>query len=234
MATILCLETATPVCSVGLWINNEVVALRELESPNSHSSVITQFIEEVLQEAGITLANLSAVAVSAGPGSYTGLRIGVSTAKGLCYAQGLPLIAISPLQAMASGYKNRLPIETRTKALFCPMIDARRMEVFTAVYDADLQTLQSVSAEIIDENSLAPFLDQQIVYFLGDGATKCMGVIAHKNARFPENTKPSAAFIGPLAEAKFQNNEFVDVAYFEPFYLKDFVAGKPKVKGLYS
>lgn len=230
MSHILLIETATRVCSVGLLRNNQIVALREDKSVQySHSSLLTSFIEEVVNDAGLVINQLDAVAVSKGPGSYTGLRIGVSVAKGICYALDIPLIAVNTLQAMAvtAILKDKNPAR-----FYVPMIDARRMEVYSAVYDPKLRELKETSAEIIDENSFSSFLEKGKTAFFGDGAPKCSDVIKHENAMFYDDIFPGVRGLANKALEKYINKQFEDLAYFEPFYLKDFVAGKPKVKGL--
>lgn len=227
MATILQIETATPVCSVALSVNGETIALKELAGQNIHASNLTLFIDEVLQMAQLNYAQLDAIAVSKGPGSYTGLRIGVSTAKGLCFALDKPLIAIGTLQMMASGFLQQHP---NYGGLICPMIDARRMEVFTAVYNNKLKSLEAVNAKIIDDKSFILELDNNFVTFIGDGAAKCAPVLTHPNAHFSTDNFNSATYMSPLAHEAFVKGKFEDVAYFEPFYLKDFVFTTPKNK----
>ena len=256
MALILCLETATGVCSVALSRDGKPAALKETVTPNAHSALLTTFIEEVVRESGILYSQIDAVAVSMGPGSYTGLRIGVAAAKGLCYALGKPLIGVATLEGMAKGM-NPTPDPSPfwggagegssnpggagegsqngegSGVGFCPMIDARRMEVYCAIYDAEGREVRPVSAEIIDESSFESYLASSIVFFAGDGAAKCREVLGkHLNARFLDGFGASAAYMTALAEARFNASQFEDLAYFEPFYLKDFVAGKPRVKGL--
>ena len=231
MATILNIETATQVCSVALAVDGEVVALKESNTKNSHAEQITLFCEAVVKEAGIGFPDLDAVAVSKGPGSYTGLRIGVSTAKGYCFAIDKPLISIGTLEAMAAGV---IENEKNPKDfLYCPMIDARRMEVYAAFFDSELNEIKKTEAVIVDENSFNELLSTHKIIFTGDGAAKCSEVLSHqKNAIFINDFNPSAAFMAKLSEQKFNNQDFEDVAYFEPFYLKDFVAGISRVKGL--
>ena len=230
MAVILNIETSTKVCSVGLAVNGINKALKETHLANSHAELLTLYAEEVLNEASYSFDNIDAVAVSMGPGSYTGLRIGVSTAKGLCYAKDKPLIAIKTLEAMASGMIQRI---NEKKFLVCPMIDARRMEVYAAVYDQDLACINETDALIISYDSFQDLLEDHHLYFGGDGASKCKAVLVHhENANFLSSFRPSAQFMAGLSEEKFNKNQFEDVAYFEPFYLKDFIAGIPKVKGL--
>lgn len=307
MAVILHIETSTQVCSVGLSREGEWLAVREDRSKNySHSALLTVFMEEVMKEAAVKAKEIDAVAVSRGPGSYTGLRIGVSAAKGFCYAMDIPLIAVDTLKALtistmasvnsdpdnvadspkgseapaggesritatgipgklkasgasagnefprtakgpggkrkASGDSTRsIPEEDRDsgasserKVLWCPMIDARRMEVYYALFTSGLEEVKPTAAEVITEESFKELLDHHQVIFCGDGAEKCRQVIDSPNAVFVPDSLPSVQGMLSLAEAHFKRGDFVDVAYFEPYYLKDFVAGKPKVKGLYS
>ena len=222
MAWIVCIETATKSCSVALARDGQLVAVKEEVSEQySHSEQLTVFIEQLLQQEGLNVSDLDAIAVSSGPGSYTGLRIGVSTAKGLCYASDMPLISISTLEAMSQLMKDKHP----NKQL-CPMIDARRMEVYCALYSKSQAS--QVVAKIIDQDSFAEELEQGPLLFFGDGADKCQDVLTHTNAHFELGVYPSATNMIPLAQDKFQNQDFEDVAYFEPFYLKDFVAGVKK------
>ena len=230
---ILCLETATPVCSVALNEACCTLALRETEGQNAHSEKITNFIREAMETAKIDYRQLDAVAVSKGPGSYTGLRIGVSTAKGICYVADLPLMAIDTLEAMAYGMKEKLNSQIAENDLLIPMIDARRMEVYAAIFDAKLNKIQDTAALVIDENSFEELQKDHHLWLFGDGAPKLKKVFENQtNISIIEGFKPSAAFMRPLAEKALREKDFVDVAYFEPFYLKDFVAGKPHVKGL--
>jgi len=233
MSLILCLETSTKVCSVALGQKGKLLALKEsLDEKHSHAENLTLYIEDVCSKAKISLKDISAVAVSKGPGSFTGLRIGVSTAKGLCYALNKPLIAINSLEVMALGQTfpaDRQSVRAESRAqisnLYCPMIDAKRMEVYCAVYDENLNEIKKTSAEIIDENSFSDLLQKNKIMFFGDGATKCKIKITHPNAVFVDDINPSAQFMIPIAEKYFSDPEFSgeDVAYFEPFYLKDFL-----------
>lgn len=225
MAIIIQIETATQVCSAAVSENGKTIALKEESASNIHASRLTLFIKEVMDTAGLQFAEVDAVAVSKGPGSYTGLRIGVSTAKGLCFALDKPLIAIGTLQMMAAGFVAGEPDFT---GLVCPMIDARRMEVFTAVYDIDLNEVVPVTAKIIDEGSFAEVLELSNVRFLGDGSEKCRAALNHKNATFSDINFNSAGNMSKLSYEAFTMDRFVDVAYFEPFYLKDFVFTTPK------
>ena len=196
--------------------------LKELNSGEySHAEKLHEFINEVVETSQIKLSDLSAVAVSKGPGSYTGLRIGVSAAKGLCFALSIPLIAINTLESLACSISKK-------EGFIIPLLDARRMEVYTSVFDFSRKQLENVSAKIIDENFFLEFLDQGEVYFLGDGAEKCKNIITHKNANFIESKFPSANEMSKLGYDKYKKNDIEDVAYFEPFYLKDFIAIKPK------
>lgn len=230
---ILCLETATPVCSVALNDGCCTIALRETERQNAHSEKITNFIREVMEVAKIDYKQLDAVAVSQGPGSYTGLRIGVSTAKGICYAADLPLMAIDTLEAMANGMKMKLGSQIADNDLLIPMIDARRMEVYASVFDAQLNRINDTAALVIDEHSFENLCRDHHLWLFGDGAPKLSKLFEnHPDISIVDGFRPSAAYMLPLAEKALREQKFVDVAYFEPFYLKDFIAGKPHVKGL--
>lgn len=223
---ILCLETATPSCSVALVHNGEVLACEEDPKGQNHSEKITLFIDSVMKKANISYNDLDAVAVSMGPGSYTGLRIGVSTAKGICYAVSKPLIAVETLHAMAYGGKYN--------GILIPMIDARRMEVYAAIFDENINKIKDTEAVIIDENSFADLKKDHHLYLFGDGADKCAELFANDDKiTVIKDFYCSAKYINNIAQQKFNNSEFVDVAYFEPFYLKDFVPGTPTVKGLH-
>jgi len=223
MAYILNIETATTNCSVSVAKDGKTIALREDRSPNySHSELLHAFMDKVVKEAGIVLQDLNAIAVSKGPGSYTGLRIGVSAAKGLCYALELPLISIATLASMAQqiakNYTYRIPV-----------LDARRMEVYAAVFGNDDSIVQQTTAEIITESSFASLIAKGTVMIAGSGAEKCIPLLDHSNVSFDTNVIPSAQDLGKLSYTKFLNQEFEDVAYFEPYYLKDFVLqGKTK------
>ena len=207
--------------------------MRETEGQNAHSEKITNFIREVMEEAKIDYPQLDAVAVSQGPGSYTGLRIGVSTAKGICYAADLPLMAIDTLEAMAYGMKDKLGSQIGPDDLLVPMIDARRMEVYASIFDANLNKINDTAALVIDENSFEDLRKDHRLWLFGDGAPKLSKLFENQpNINIIDGFKPSAAYMKVLAERALQQQQFVDVAYFEPFYLKDFIAGKPHVKGL--
>ena len=221
MAYILNIETATKNCSVAIAKDGKTILCKEMaEEGYSHAEKLHVFINEILNEIGISFKDLSAVAVSQGPGSYTGLRIGVSAAKGLCFALDIPLIAIDTLEVLASQVKV-------ANGMIIPMIDARRMEVYSAIFDSKLNKIREVQAEIIEEDSFST-IDLPI-YFVGDCASKCKTVLTKENFIFLEDKIfPSANEMSALSYEKFKNNDTVDVAYFEPYYLKDFVGTFPK------
>ena len=224
---ILQIETATTVCSVALAKDGVVLAYRQIDERNIHAEIITIFINELIAEAGIQYQSIDAIAVSSGPGSYTGLRIGISTAKGLCYALDKPLIAVETLAAMADGIRAEENIDN--KILLCPMIDARRMEVYTALFDATGKNIKPTAAEIIDENSFSEQLQNNRILFFGDGAEKCSELLGkNPNAQFLTNFANSAKYLTQKAAQKFAERDFEDVAYFEPFYLKDFLVTQKK------
>ena len=245
---ILCLETATPSCSVALVHNGEVLACEEDPKGQNHSEKITLFIDSVMKKAGVSYSQLDAVAVSMGPGSYTGLRIGVSTAKGICYAVSKPLIAVETLEAMAYGGKVVISTERSERRpelakastdrwknlLLIPAIDARRMEVYAAIFDENVNKIKDTEAVIIDENSFADLKKDHHLYLFGDGADKCADLFANdEKITVIKDFYCSAKYMNTIAQQKLNNKDFVDVAYFEPFYLKDFVPGTPTVKGLH-
>ena len=225
MALILNLETATTNCSVSIAKDGTTIAIKEHNTPNySHSEQLHVFIEEVLSEASIALSELDAVAISKGPGSYTGLRIGVSAAKGLCFSLDIPLISISTLKSMASQ-------STFDNIDFViPLLDARRMEVYSRVFDAELNEVRETKAEIIDEQSFESYLSKGKVLLLGSGAEKCKDVLKHSNLNYDTAVHPSAEQMAVLSFEKFRMNDFEDVAYFETYYLKDFVVMTKKKK----
>jgi tRNA threonylcarbamoyladenosine biosynthesis protein TsaB len=228
MSLILQIETATTVCSVALAEEGSVLAYREIDQRNVHAEVITIFIDELLKTVNKSYHHLDAVAVSCGPGSYTGLRIGISTAKGLCFALDKPLIAIETLEAMTDGIiaKNSFA----NNSLLCPMIDARRMEVFMAIFDIKGNKIRPTSAEIIDANSFSDLLKTNRIIFFGDGAAKCADVLGSKqNVQIITGFTNSARYLTKKAAEKYLAGDFEDTAYFEPYYLKDFIAGKKSV-----
>ena len=234
MSLLLNIETSTEVCSVSLSKNGKLLFIKEQSEGLSHSEKLTVFIEELFNKSNFSVKDLSAVAVSKGPGSYTGLRIGVSVAKGLCYGLNIPLISVGSLDSLASqaieDYKQTSKTKQLENVLFCPMIDARRMEVYTALYNYKGEPIQPVSAQIIGEKSFSDYLESNKILFFGNGASKCSKYLNHSNALFQGPLKASARFMQNLANKKYNKNEFEDVAYFEPFYLKNFVATIPKNK----
>ncbi|BDU24774.1 tRNA (adenosine(37)-N6)-threonylcarbamoyltransferase complex dimerization subunit type 1 TsaB [Flavobacterium sp. GSB-24] len=223
MSFILNIETATKNCSVSVAKDGKTIVCSELADEGySHAEKLHVFIEEVIAKAGISVQDLNAIAVSQGPGSYTGLRIGVSAAKGLCYALNIPLIAIDTLKTLASQAEV-------TDGKIIPMLDARRMEVYSAVFNTDLSIERAIKAEIIDENSFQEYTDK--LYFVGDCADKCKAVLTKENFVFLENIKyPSAQAMSKISFDKYQKSDTVDVAYFEPYYLKDFMITAPSKK----
>ncbi len=234
MVRILQIETSTEVCSVAISENGNTVCYKESQEGLNHAELLTVFIEELFTENNIEPGILDAVAVSKGPGSYTGLRIGVSVSKGLCYPLNIPLISINSLRVLgtyaALYYAEFSSMKSNERVLFCPMIDARRMEVYTSLYNLTGEQLKPVSAEIIDAAFLSEYLEKSTVYFFGNGAKKCEDIISHPNAHFKGPETTSAQFMSGIAFDKYNKSQFEDVAYFEPFYLKDFVATVPKNK----
>lgn len=227
---VLLIETATQICSVVLAADGNVRARRESDTPNAHSTCLSVFIDEVLKESHLTPRELGAVCVSAGPGSYTGLRIGVSTAKGFCYALGIPLLSVPTLLSMAALYYRQHP---DYHGLVCPMIDARRMECYTMIVNGEMEILRDTSADVIEAGCFDEWLDRGEVVFVGDGAEKTKDILGvHCNARYDNNFCLSAEGMLELAETRLREGKMEDVAYFEPFYLKDFVAKKSVVHGL--
>lgn len=219
MTYILHLETATKACSVAISVDGKLLALKEdLTADYSHSENLTLFVQNVLDQTNISLKDLHAISVASGPGSYTGLRIGVSTAKGFCYALGIPLISVDALVSLAT-----LAAQKHANTNLCALIDARRMEEFSAIYDAELNIIKPISADIIDENSYSNF--EPFVYF-GDGAEKLQEVWKDRNCTIDASIHSSASGQIQVAYDKFKKGQFENVAYFEPFYLKDFVSTK--------
>lgn len=218
MATILCIETATTNCSVGISKDGKPLDLMEDTSKQySHAEKLHVFIRDILQKNSLAPKNLDAIAVSKGPGSYTGLRIGVSAAKGLCFSLDIPLISIPTLHSLAQ--------KVYEQEVIIPMLDARRMEVYSAIFNSDYKQLRETQAEVIDEKSFLDYLEKSKVTFIGDGVSKFKEICHHPNASFMEGELPSAAQMAELAEAKFKISDLENVAYFEPYYLKDFIAG---------
>ena len=224
LSFILHIETSTKNCSVSIAKSGELISLKEINNgAYSHSEMLHPLIKEALLESKLTIKEIEAIAVGKGPGSYTGLRIGISAAKGLCFANDIPLISINSLEILAHS-------TTIDKGYIIPMIDARRMEVYSAIYDESYTLIRETKADIIDEHSFCDKLQNHTVYFLGDGAEKCKETIVHKNAVFIKNAFPSAKEMTQLSYDKYKENKTEDIAYFEPFYLKNFVATQGKKK----
>ena len=224
LSFILHIETSTKNCSVSIAKCGELISLKEINNgAYSHSEMLHPLIKEALLESKLTIKEIEAIAVGKGPGSYTGLRIGISAAKGLCFANDIPLISINSLEILAHS-------TTIDKGYIIPMIDARRMEVYSAIYDESYALIRETKADIIDEHSFCDKLQNHTVYFLGDGAEKCKETIVHKNAVFIKNVFPSAKEMTQLSYDKYKENNTEDIAYFEPFYLKNFVATQEKKK----
>jgi tRNA threonylcarbamoyladenosine biosynthesis protein TsaB len=225
---LLLIESATSICSVALSRDGKIISFREIDEPNRHAEKLTVFCEEAVAEAKISFADLDGVAVSEGPGSYTGLRIGVSAAKGICYALNKPLLAVNTLEAMAYGMK----AEVKPGELLCPMLDARRMEVYCAIFDHELNVIEKTEPHILDENSFSVLLAERKIIFSGDGMPKAK-ILLEKfpNAKFTDAGNCSAKHLMIPAEKKFLAKDFADLAYFEPFYLKTFHPG-PKRSAL--
>lgn len=235
--TIIALDSSTEVCSVALLHDGEVVAERLNPVGSNHAALLPVYVQALLAAVEEKGLRLDGVALSEGPGSYTGLRIGASLAKGLCYGKDIPLYAVPTLAVIAG----QAAMQTENSALICPMIDARRMEVYEAVYDAGLQIVQPLEAKIIDEHSFANLLEEHTIYFCGNGAEKCKRVIRHRNARWIDGIVPTAKMTGLLVEKQKSKAETLcrviegkDIAYYEPNYLKDFVAAPSHIKGLFS
>ena len=226
MSCILHIETSTSACSVAVSEDGQIVFNKEDLNGPSHAALLGVFIDEALSFADSHAMPIDAVAVSCGPGSYTGLRIGVSMAKGVCYGRNIPLIAIPTPEVLSVPVL--LHHDLPEDALLCPMIDARRMEVYAAVYDRALNVKRAIAADIVDENSYLEYLNEHPVYFFGNGAAKCREKITHPNAHFIDGIHPLAKMMFPLAEKAVATEDYKDVAYFEPFYLKEFVASMPK------
>ncbi len=227
MSRIILIETSTSLCSVALEQDGKIIASRESDAPRAHAAMTAPFIGQVLEETGLTVKDCDAVCVSAGPGSYTGLRVGVSTAKGLCFAAGLPLLAVGTLDILArQAMEEGIPENIRH---IIPMVDARRMEVYTAIYSTDGKRLTEVEPKVVDGETFREVLSGGPAVFIGDGALKCMKAIASPESVFVQ-TCPKASAMASLAEEAFKAGEFKDCAYFEPFYLKQFIATTSKKK----
>ena len=226
MACILHIETSTAVCSVAVSEDSHCIYHEEDHSGSNHAERLGSMVDEALSFTDSHAIPFDAVAVSCGPGSYTGLRIGVSMAKGLCYGRDLKLIAVPTLELLAVPVLLREGLED--DALLCPMLDARRMEVYAAIYDRSLHVVRPVGADVVEAGTYKEWLDAHPVYFFGNGAKKCMDIIRHPNAHYVDGIEPLARWMQPLAERRLLDGKTEDVAYFVPFYLKDFVALKPK------
>jgi len=224
MSLILSIETSTTVCSAAIHDAGRLLGVSEVHIGQSHASKLAVLIDNLQAQTGVTLDQLKAIGVTSGPGSYTGLRIGTSTAKGLCYALNIPLLAVNALELMAS----QVMTGNTEGALLCPMIDARRMEVYSLLQNVQGDQLQPVEAKIIDEQSYSEWLENNTVIFFGDGAPKCRSVITHRNARFIDGVYPTAGHLGELIFKKFHQEAFEDLVQFEPFYLKEFMIKKPE------
>ncbi len=231
MANIVCIETSGVTCSVAIAVDGHCAWSKTSEEPQRHANLLSPYVKEALSFLKTQNKAIDAVAVSMGPGSYTGLRIGVATAKGLCFALSVPLIAIPTLRLLASQAEALIDRST-DNALLCPMIDARRMEVYTALYAlrSQCEIVKQPWAEVVSEQSFSDYAQGYIIFFFGSGATKCQSVITSPRLRFVDGVEASAQGMARLAQSDFENRRFVDVAYFEPFYLKDFVATTPKHK----
>ena len=223
MALILCIETSASMCSVGLFEDGKLLSLKEENRKNSHAELLLPFVSACLKESSKNRTGLDAVAISEGPGSYTGLRIGTSTAKGLCYALQIPLIAVDTLASMVNGVESKVEFD-----YFIPMQDARRMEVYTCLLDSNFEKIEMTNAMVVERNSFESIQDKRLAFF-GDGAEKCAEPLSHlPKATFFNDLIPSAKYMGLEANVKYHQKRFEDVAYFVPFYLKNFVAGTPK------
>jgi tRNA threonylcarbamoyladenosine biosynthesis protein TsaB len=223
MALILSIETSTTVCSAALHRDGKLLSVLEVHQEYSHASKLGLLVQEAIRLADVQEREIEAVAVAAGPGSYTGLRIGVSLAKGFCYALDIPLISVATLEILAA----RVSKISSPEALLCPMIDARRMEVYCAVFDKNLEVVEGVKAQIVEENTFQEYLQDKPVIFFGNGAMKCNGVITHPHAKFVAGINPSATELGELAFTKFASGHHEDLDDFVPLYLKEFLIKKP-------
>lgn len=226
---ILSIETSTNICSVCLSLDEDIVAYRENKEKNAHSRMLSIMIENLFKQTKYEIKDLKIVAISKGPGSYTGLRIGVSTAKGIAYGLDIPLISVDTLKILASACR-----EKYSNYAYMPMIDARRMEVYCAIYDKELKEIKKISADIVDENLYDEYIKDNNIIIIGDGAEKCRDVLKNKRFVFDNEISLSASNMPKLVMEKLKNEQYEDVAYFEPYYLKQFIAVKSHVKGLYD
>ena len=230
MSHILALETSTNICSIALLSNNKIIAYKENSEHNSHSQSLTVLIKKLLEESDFNINKIDAFAVSIGPGSYTGLRIGVSVTKGLCFGLSKPVIAVSTLKALAKQFLNKNSKKNNSNLLLCPMLDARRLEVYTALYKHDLTEIIQPQPLLIDETSFKKQLLKNKICFFGDGSEKCKNIINSENAIFDCSINISAIAVAQIAQIMFDGKQFADVAYFEPLYLKEFIAIKSTKK----
>jgi len=230
MALLLSLETSTHSFSCALHQGGELIGYKESSENQTTASLLTVMIDQLFKESGFQKNQLEAMIVASGPGSYTGLRIGVATAKGICYGLTIPLISVNTLSLLVWQFVDQLSGEWEwADVLLCPMLDARRMEVYCMLTDAGGQIIDPIQAKVIDEQSFSGLLAQKRIYFFGEGADKCKSLIRHPNAKFVSGIKPSASLLGAIGLAKFKNNESEDIDLFEPLYLKDFVIRKPNL-----
>ncbi|MDA3882849.1 MAG: tRNA (adenosine(37)-N6)-threonylcarbamoyltransferase complex dimerization subunit type 1 TsaB [Bacteroidales bacterium] len=228
MTRILSIETATNICSIAIHENETCIHISEISEPQAHSAKLTVLIEEMLAHASFTIKDFDAIAISEGPGSYTGLRIGTSVAKGLCYAADLPLITINTLEALALQYTLNSKKSIPENAILCPMIDARRMEVYTAQFDAYITQLQKTHPLVVTEETIQLFESHKSYYLFGDGSQKLQEILSAPHIHFVPNITCSSESVGQIAYSQYKQGNFADVAYFEPFYLKNFQATTPK------
>jgi tRNA threonylcarbamoyladenosine biosynthesis protein TsaB len=222
MSLILSLDTSTPVCSAALHQDGGLIITSEIHEKQAHGARLAPLIRNLFDASGRAQNDLDAVAVTSGPGSYTGLRIGTSTAKGLCFALNTPLIACDTLTLLASQVRHIALSDT----LLCPMLDARRMEVYCAVFDSNLHIISPIESLVVDDKSFSKLLEKNQILFFGDGAAKCRNVLQHPNVRFLDDIVPTAASLGGIAWEKFQRHQFEDLVHFEPMYLKEFLIKK--------
>ncbi|MFW5850758.1 MAG: tRNA (adenosine(37)-N6)-threonylcarbamoyltransferase complex dimerization subunit type 1 TsaB [Bacteroidota bacterium] len=228
MTRILSIETATSICSVAIHEDEQCSHISEISEPQAHSAKLTVLIEEMLAHASLSIQDFNAIAISEGPGSYTGLRIGTSVAKGLCYAADLPLITINTLESLTLQYIPKLQESLPDKAILCPMIDARRMEVYTAQFNAGMTQLQKTQPLVVTEETIHLFDAQNSYYLFGDGSQKLQDILSAAHIHFVPNITCSSESVGRIAYSQYNQGNFADVAYFEPFYLKNFQATTPK------
>jgi tRNA threonylcarbamoyladenosine biosynthesis protein TsaB len=223
MSLLLSLETSSTSCSAAIHDKGRLLAVSEIHEEHAHGAKLASLIKQVVEEGRVSLEQVAGICISSGPGSYTGLRIGTSTAKGLCYSLGIPLISVDSLSAMAFGAMK----SHSEKALYCPMLDARRMEVYCAVFSSELEFVRPVQAKVIEAGAFRELMDEARVVFFGNGSAKCRHLLEHPNAVFLENIIPSAREVGELGWRRFEQGIFEDLVHFEPIYLKEFLIKKP-------